>query len=69
MVVRLAIFAVGFFLRPLGGLYFGRLADRRGRRYSMVVSMCVTAAGCLVIAISPTLRRDRHPFSYPIGDW
>lgn len=54
LLSTLAVFAVGFFLRPLGGLYFGRLADRRGRRYSMVVSMCVTAAGCLVIAIAPT---------------
>ena len=32
LLSTLAIFAVGFFLRPLGGLYFGRLADRRGRR-------------------------------------
>ena len=54
LLSTLAVFAVGFFLRPLGGLYFGRLADKRGRRFSMVVSMCVTAAGCLVIAISPT---------------
>jgi MFS transporter, MHS family, alpha-ketoglutarate permease len=54
LLSTLAIFAVGFFLRPVGGLYFGRLADRKGRRYAMVVSMCVTAVGCLVIAISPT---------------
>lgn len=54
LLSTLAVFAVGFLLRPLGGLYFGRLADRKGRRYAMVVSMCVTAAGCLVIGISPT---------------
>ena len=54
LLAALAIFAVGFLLRPLGGLYFGRLADRKGRRYAMVVSMTVTAAGCLVIAISPS---------------
>jgi MHS family alpha-ketoglutarate permease-like MFS transporter len=54
LLSTLAIFAVGFLLRPLGGLYFGRLADRRGRRHAMIASMCVTAAGCLVIAISPT---------------
>jgi len=54
LLSALAVFAVGFLLRPLGGLYYGRLADRKGRRYAMVVSMCVTAAGCLVIAISPT---------------
>ncbi|MEH2513763.1 MHS family alpha-ketoglutarate permease-like MFS transporter [Nitrobacteraceae bacterium AZCC 1564] len=54
LLSTLAIFAVGFLLRPLGGLYFGWLADRRGRRYAMVVSMCVTALGCLIIGISPT---------------
>lgn len=54
LLSTLAIFAVGFLLRPLGGLYFGWLADRKGRRYAMVMSMSVTAAGCLVIGLSPT---------------
>jgi len=54
LLSALAIFAVGFLLRPLGGLYFGRLADRKGRRYAMVVSMMVTAVGCLTIAVSPS---------------
>lgn len=54
LLSTLAVFAVGFLLRPLGGLYFGWLADRKGRRYAMVVSMTVTAAGCLVIGFSPT---------------
>ena len=27
-----AVFAVGFFMRPLGGLLMGAVADRRGRR-------------------------------------
>jgi MHS family alpha-ketoglutarate permease-like MFS transporter len=53
LLSTLAVFAVGFLLRPLGGLYFGWLADRKGRRYAMVVSMTVTAAGCLVIGFSP----------------
>jgi MHS family alpha-ketoglutarate permease-like MFS transporter len=50
----LAVFAVGFLLRPIGGIYFGWLSDRRGRRFAMVASMAVTAAGCLVIAVAPT---------------
>jgi MHS family alpha-ketoglutarate permease-like MFS transporter len=50
----LAIFAVGFFMRPLGGLYFGWFADRRGRRPAMATSMLMTAAGSLLIGISPT---------------
>jgi len=27
-----AVFAVGFLMRPIGGWYFGRYADRHGRR-------------------------------------
>ena len=54
LLSALAVFAVGFLLRPLGGLYFGRLADRKGRRYAMVTSMTVTALGCLIIGVAPT---------------
>lgn len=49
----LAVFAVGFLMRPLGGLFFGWFADRLGRRLAMSVSMTVTAAGSLLIGISP----------------
>jgi MFS transporter, MHS family, alpha-ketoglutarate permease len=49
----LAVFAVGFLMRPLGGLFFGWLADRRGRRTAMVVAMIVTAASSLVIGLAP----------------
>src|SRR3546814_6074450 len=31
-----AIYAAGFLIRPLGGWYFGRYADRHGRRAAMV---------------------------------
>jgi MFS transporter, MHS family, alpha-ketoglutarate permease len=50
----LAVFAVGFFMRPVGGLFFGWLADRRGRQTAMVVAMGVTALGSLLIAVAPT---------------
>jgi MHS family alpha-ketoglutarate permease-like MFS transporter len=54
VLATLAVFAVGFLARPLGGLFFGVLADRRGRRFAMAWSMVVTAAGGLVIAATPT---------------
>jgi MHS family alpha-ketoglutarate permease-like MFS transporter len=54
LLSTLAVFAVGFLLRPIGGVYFGWLSDRRGRRFAMLASMSVTAAGCLVIAVAPT---------------
>ncbi|MDB5696480.1 MAG: alpha-ketoglutarate permease [Sphingomonas bacterium] len=48
------IFAVGFLMRPLGGWFFGRLADRRGRRHSMMVAILLMAVGSALIAVVPT---------------
>jgi MFS transporter, MHS family, alpha-ketoglutarate permease len=48
------VFAAGFLMRPIGGWFFGRLADRHGRRTSMLVSVFMMCAGSLVIAALPT---------------
>ncbi|WP_336485314.1 MFS family transporter [Methylobacterium nigriterrae] len=48
------IFAVGFFMRPIGGWLFGRIADRLGRRTSMVISVLMMCAGSLAIGVLPT---------------
>ena len=48
------IFAVGFFMRPLGGWLFGWMADTHGRRTSMVISVLMMCAGSLLIAVMPT---------------
>src|SRR6201987_4509728 len=37
------IFAVGFFMRPLGGWLFGWVADTHGRRTSMITAACSLA--------------------------
>ncbi|HEV7788714.1 MAG TPA: MFS transporter [Pseudonocardia sp.] len=50
----LAIFAVGFFFRPLGGLLIAGFTDRAGRRGGLVLSVLLMAAGSLLIAVSPT---------------
>src|SRR5271169_439707 len=39
LLATAGIFAVGFFMRPLGGWLFGWLADRHGRKNSMVISV------------------------------
>jgi len=49
-----AIFAVGFFMRPLGGWLFGRMADKHGRRTSMMVSVLMMCFGSLMVACLPT---------------
>ena len=53
VLATLAVFAVGFLMRPLGGIAFGLLADRRGRRTAMTTAMAVVGAGSLAIALAP----------------
>ena len=48
------VFAAGFLMRPIGGWFFGRLADRHGRRTSMLVSVFMMCGGSLMIAALPT---------------
>lgn len=48
------IYAVGFLIRPVGGWYFGRFADRHGRRAALVASVMLMGIGSLVIALVPT---------------
>ncbi|HEX6452852.1 MAG TPA: MFS transporter [Trebonia sp.] len=49
----LAVFAVGFAMRPLGAAVFGTVADRVGRRAVMLGSVGLMAVTALVIAITP----------------
>jgi MHS family dicarboxylic acid transporter PcaT-like MFS transporter len=48
------VFAAGFLMRPIGGWLFGRIADRRGRKTSLVISVVLMCAGSLLIALLPT---------------
>lgn len=49
-----AIFAMTFLMRPIGAWWFGRFADRRGRRLALTLSVTLMAACSLVIALTPT---------------
>src|SRR3954471_11788747 len=56
LMATAGIFAVGFFMRPLGGWLFGWIADRHGRRNSMVISVLMMCARSLMIAVLPTYQ-------------
>ena len=48
------VFAIGFVMRPVGGLLFGLLADHHGRRNALMLSVLLMCFGSLVIATTPT---------------
>lgn len=47
------IFALGFFMRPLGGWLMGRHADRHGRRAALTLSVTLMCLGSAAIAVTP----------------
>jgi MFS transporter, MHS family, alpha-ketoglutarate permease len=54
LLSTLAVFAVGFLMRPVGGWLFGRLADEKGRKFSLTLAILLASAGSLLIAVAPT---------------
>lgn len=50
------LFAFGFIVRPLGGVLFGHLADRHGRRIALTLSVVLMCFGSLIIAVTPTYQ-------------
>ncbi|GAA0494315.1 MFS transporter [Streptomyces olivaceiscleroticus] len=49
-----AVFAVGFFMRPIGGLLMGAVADRRGRRAALTVTILLMGGSSLLVGLTPT---------------
>jgi MFS transporter, MHS family, alpha-ketoglutarate permease len=49
-----AIFAVGFLMRPIGGLLMGIYADKKGRKAALTFSVILMCFGSLLIALAPT---------------
>ena len=54
LLATLAVFAGGFLARPVGGWLFGRIGDRYGRKFTLVLTMCLLALTSLAIAVLPT---------------
>ncbi|MDH4870079.1 MFS family transporter [Pseudomonas sp. BN515] len=48
------VFAAGFLMRPIGGWMFGRIADKKGRKTAMMISVLMMCGGSLAIAAMPT---------------
>lgn len=48
-----AVFAVGFFARPVGAWIMGRYSDRHGRKKALIASVALMCVGSLIIACTP----------------
>jgi MHS family proline/betaine transporter-like MFS transporter len=57
LLAAVATFGVGFAMRPLGAVVLGTLADRRGRKAALSVTIFAMAAGTALLGIVPTYDR------------
>jgi MFS family permease len=52
-LLALATFAVGFIVRPLGALVFGRLGDRAGRKVSFIATLAIMGVSTFLVGVLP----------------
>lgn len=57
LLSTLAIFAVGFIMRPIGAAVMGAYADRHGRKKGLLLTISMMACATLVIGIAPTYEQ------------
>lgn len=57
LILTYVVFALGFLVRPLGGVLFGWLGDTHGRQRALVISQAMMAAPALLIGCLPTFSR------------
>lgn len=54
LLLAVATFGVGFFMRPVGGILLGIYADRVGRKAALSVTILLMALGTTLIGLAPT---------------
>ncbi|WP_342361762.1 MFS transporter [Terrarubrum flagellatum] len=54
LLLTVATFGVGFFMRPVGAVVLGGMADQRGRKFALSVSILLMALGTAMIGLAPT---------------
>ncbi|HEX4986418.1 MAG TPA: MFS transporter [Burkholderiales bacterium] len=54
LLLSFASFGVGFFARPFGGIVFGHLGDRLGRKPVLVITLLLVGVGTFLIGLLPT---------------
>jgi MFS transporter, MHS family, metabolite:H+ symporter len=62
LMLSFATYFVGFAVRPIGGIVFGRLGDRLGRKFVLMATIIMMGAASTGIGLLPTYGDNR-------GDW
>jgi MHS family proline/betaine transporter-like MFS transporter len=57
MIAAYGVFAAGYFMRPIGGVIFGYIGDKTGRKRALTISVLMMAIPTTAIAFLPTHAR------------
>ncbi|RVW06001.1 MFS transporter [Rhodococcus spongiicola] len=62
LILSFATYFIGFAVRPLGGIFFGRLGDRMGRKFVLLATIILMGVASTGIGLLPTYHGSE-------GDW
>jgi MFS family permease len=65
VIFSLLAFAAGFIVRPFGALFFGRLGDMIGRKYTFLVTILIMGVSTFLVGILPNF--EKIGFAAPIA--
>ena len=73
-MLSFATFAVGFLVRPIGGVVFGHIGDRIGRKKTLALTMFIMGIATALMGVLPTAAQigvvatdSASAASYPAG--
>ncbi|MFR9807308.1 MFS transporter [Pseudonocardia sp. RS010] len=56
-LLAFATFSIGYLVRPVGGIVFGHIGDRYGRRRSLLITLLMMGLGTFLIGCLPTFAQ------------
>lgn len=56
LLLTYAVFAIGYFARPLGGLIYGHFGDKLGRKNTLIFSILMMAVPSFILGLLPTYQ-------------
>jgi MFS family permease len=57
LLASLAIFATGFLVRPFGAIFFGRLGDLIGRKFTFLTTLILMGVSTTLVGLAPTYNQ------------
>jgi MHS family metabolite:H+ symporter-like MFS transporter len=54
LILSFATYAVGFLARPLGGLFFGTMGDKLGRKWILTMTIAIMGLSSTMVGLLPT---------------